>query len=104
MTRGDDEAPIESSAPSASTYVPSFDDFDHAVTSALDALDSLSVFGGASDDRGGDDECARAARAWREARWMEARDAIARAKERRAEARESEHEAKRHCLILQYHL
>ena len=95
MTRGDDEAPIESSAPSASTDVPSFDDFDHAVTSALDALDSLSVFGGASDDRGGDDECARAARAWREARWMEARDAIARAKERRAEARESEHEAKR---------
>jgi len=95
MTRDDDEAPIESSAPSASAYVPSFDDFDHAVTSALDALDSLSVFGGASDDRGGDDECARAARAWREARWMEARDAIARAKERRAEARESEHEAKR---------
>ena len=95
MTRDDDEAPIESSAPSASTYVPSFDDFDHAVTSALDALDSLSVFGGASDDRSGDDECARAARAWREARWMEARDAIARAKERRAEARESEHEAKR---------
>ena len=78
MTRGDDEAPIESSAPSASAYVPSFDDFDHAVTSALDALDSLSVFGGASDDRSGDDECARAARAWREARWMEARDAIAR--------------------------
>ena len=95
MTRGDDEAPIESSAANASAYVPSFDDFDHAVTSALDALDSLSVFGGASDDRGGDDECARAARAWREARWMEARDAIARAKERRAEARESEHEAKR---------
>ena len=95
MTRGDDEAPIESSAPSASAYVPSFEDLDHAVTSALDALDSLSVFGGASDDRGGDDECARAARAWREARWMEARDAIARAKERRAEARESEHEAKR---------
>ena len=95
MTRDDDEAPIESSAPSVSAYVPSFDDFDHAVTSALDALDSLSVFGGASDDRGGDDECARAARAWREARWMEARDAIARAKERRAEARESEHEAKR---------
>ena len=95
MTRGDDEAPIESSAANASAYVPSFDDFDHAVTSALDALDSLSVFGGASDDRSGDDECARAARAWREARWMEARDAIARAKERRAEARESEHEAKR---------
>lgn len=95
MTRDDDEAPIESSAANASAYVPSFDDFDHAVTSALDALDSLSVFGGASDDRGGDDECARAARAWREARWMEARDAIARAKERRAEARESEHEAKR---------
>ena len=95
MTRDDDEAPIESSAANASAYVPSFDDFDHAVTSALDALDSLSVFGGASDDRSGDDECARAARAWREARWMEARDAIARAKERRAEARESEHEAKR---------
>ena len=95
MTRDDDEAPIESSAANASAYVPSFDDFDHAVTSALDALDSLSVFGGASDDRGGDDECARAARAWREARWMEARDAIARATERRAEARESEHEAKR---------
>ena len=47
MTRDDDEAPIESSAANASAYVPSFDDFDHAVTSALDALDSLSVFGDA---------------------------------------------------------
>lgn len=78
-----------------SGYVPSFEDFDSAVTSALDALDG--VFAGASGDDGSslDDECARAARAWREARWIEARDAIARAKARRAEAREGEHEAKR---------
>ena len=82
MTRDDDEAPIESSAANASAYVPSFDDFDHAVTSALDALDSLSVFGGASDDRSGDDECARGARVARGA--MDGGEGCDRARERAA--------------------
>jgi len=94
-------APASASlAPSLAAYAPSFEDFDSAITSALDAIDGAaeSLF---SDDRSSatsatfDDDASRLARQWRDLNWNEVQRAMRDARARCDASAAAEREEKR---------
>ena len=91
----------DASGASASAFAPTFEDFDRAVTSALDAIDGAaeSIFGAdASVERsldGFDDGVSACARAWRRARWEHVRSVAVDAREKLRAVREGERERRR---------